>query len=92
MVIGIEGEDVEFSCLASGRPAVTRVWSVDGVPFSAGGRVSFFDRGDRVVISSLEEADAGVYTCTVSNVIFSLVCSDSLAIQLVVHSKSCRCV
>lgn len=86
MVMGLVGSDVELLCPTMSNSA-TRVWRRGGGVLSTGGRLSVLERGRRLVISMLQEADAGIYNCTVSDQRDMVQLSDSVGIELVVNSK-----
>ena len=88
------GEDVTLPCLAHGNPTLTWVWTRADQILRSSERISFLDMGSRLVLSSVEESDAGLYTCNVSNIIEDEVFFDTTTIRLDVQSKTylCGCV
>ena len=79
---------MQLPCTAAGNPPVQRTWFRGEMMLSSGGRISLFR--DRLRISDAEEADSGIYNCTISNNIDGMSMSDSINIQLIIQSK-CIC-
>ncbi len=91
IVVGSVGEDVTLSCPYFGLPLVQEInviWSREGEELS--GRISFVNQSMGLVISSLEDGDAGLYNCTVSNIVNGERHTDTYIIQLVAQSKCTR--
>ncbi len=60
------GDDAEFFVIARGGGGIRYLWRCNGQPLQDGNGVSG-SRTDTLRIASVSAADAGVYTCTVSN-------------------------
>ena len=65
-----EGDRFELVCSFTGVPVPDIRWEKDGIVFPLGESRSITNSTGRsqLVINSLALSDAGVYTCTVSNV------------------------
>lgn len=62
----IEGQHATFQCVSVGIPDPEQIWlSVQG-QLSTAGRVTVLD--EFLIITTVEEADEGTYTCQASNV------------------------
>ena len=65
-----EGDGFELVCTFTGVPAPNICWEKDGSVFLLGGgrRVTNSTERSQLEINTLVLSDAGVYSCTVSNV------------------------
>ena len=65
-----EGDRFELVCSFTGVPAPDIRWEKDGIVFPLGESRSVINstESSQLVINSLARSDAGVYTCSVSNV------------------------
>jgi len=69
------GEDANFACKLSGKPAPKITWCRDGEELMASDRVKFMSPDSRTHIlrlSRVEEADLGVYECKATNKVGTL--------------------
>ena len=82
---GKVGDNITLKCEITGNPIPTGTWSKDNTKLKDGGRFSTKSTPDfvQLVISSLEEADAGEYKCTVSNGVGE----DTCTVKLIVEGK-----
>ena len=79
------GESVTLKCEIAGNPIPTASWSKNNTKIKDGGRFSTKSTPDfvQLVITSLEEGDAGDYKCVISNGVGE----DSCTVKLTVASK-----
>ncbi|XP_028269954.1 hemicentin-1 isoform X2 [Parambassis ranga] len=63
------GQEVEFQCRVSGRPAPRVEWSRDGEVLSRDGdpHVEFLEDGQVLKVKSVRQRDQGLYQCLASN-------------------------
>ncbi|XP_067083733.1 hemicentin-1 [Osmerus mordax] len=63
------GQEVEFQCRVSGRPAPRVEWSRDGEVLSRDGdpHVDFLEQGQVLKVRSVRQRDQGLYQCLASN-------------------------
>ena len=87
-VTGFNGHSVTLECPARGNPLVDWVWTRLGVTIETGGRFTLLEEGAMLTIDPAERADAGLYTCTVSNTIDGRIFNDTYAILLAVQGES----
>ena len=82
-----EGDRFELVCSFTGIPAPEICWEKDGSLFLLGeGRIINSTGRSQLVIYSLALSDAGVYTCTVSNVVGM----DASSVRLEVRGEGVR--
>ncbi|KAL0979469.1 hypothetical protein UPYG_G00185480 [Umbra pygmaea] len=65
----VVGQEVEFQCRVSGRPAPNVEWSRDGEVLSKDGdpHVEFHDQGQVMKVKAVRLRDQGLYQCLASN-------------------------
>ncbi|XP_055693661.1 nephrin isoform X3 [Lutzomyia longipalpis] len=69
-VVGVEGEPLQVSLVATGNPqSIAYTWTKDGVPIlnTANGIDRIISEGPTLNITKLSRADAGIYTCEAVN-------------------------
>uniref|UniRef100_A0A4W5QJW9 Ig-like domain-containing protein n=1 Tax=Hucho hucho TaxID=62062 RepID=A0A4W5QJW9_9TELE len=65
----VSGQEVEFQCRVSGRPAPKVEWSRDGEVLSKDGdpHVEFHEQGQVMKVKAVRLRDQGLYQCLASN-------------------------
>lgn len=63
-----QDENVQFECLAEGKPKPNLEWLLNGQPIDAQKRPSLRIDGTTLYIESLKKSDMGVYQCNASNI------------------------
>ena len=63
----IEGDDVTFSCSATGNSAPTFNWTKDGSVLTAGSRISLSSDRKQLTITNVTRQDSGQYVCEATN-------------------------
>ncbi|XP_059607885.1 nephrin isoform X2 [Phlebotomus argentipes] len=69
-VVGVEGEPLQVSLVATGNPqSIAYTWTKDGVPIlnTANGMDRIISEGPMLNITKLSRGDAGTYTCEAVN-------------------------
>ena len=73
----VVGDNVTFTCAASGTPTLTFMWYKDGVsaPLMAGNNVRFRNQTNESSLSlaNIAPSDAGSYYCVASNTLIGRV-------------------
>ena len=59
----IEGDNVTFTCNATGNSAPTLNWTKDGSLLTTGSRISLSSDGKQLNITNLTREDSGRYVC-----------------------------
>ena len=62
-----EGDNVTFTCNATGNPAPTFRWSKNGSVLTAGSRISLSQDGKQLTITNVTRDDSGQYVCEATN-------------------------
>ncbi|XP_077432775.1 uncharacterized protein LOC144058272 isoform X2 [Vanacampus margaritifer] len=75
--VATEGGNITLTC-ASGGTELTFQWGKDGVAITEDGRITII--GGSLIINPGQRADAGDYTCTVSNPVSALAATRSLTV------------
>ena len=88
----LEGQTAVFNCVVGGYPTPDVAWEKNGVILnvSADARlsVSFRREDHQLIISNVQQSDAGQYRCVANN---SLDTATSFSATLTVHCKSFFC-
>ena len=58
-----EGDNVTFTCNATGNPAPTFRWSKNGSVLTAGSRISLSPDRKQLTITNVTKEDSGQYVC-----------------------------
>ena len=66
-VMKTEGENVTFSCNATGNPTPTISWTKDGSPVSNNSRISLSGDNKQLTIRYVSRTDRGEYQCVADN-------------------------
>ena len=62
-----EGDNVTFTCNATGNPAPTFNWTKDGSVLTAGSRISLSPDRKQLTITNVTREDSGQYVCEATN-------------------------
>ena len=62
-----EGDNVTFTCDATGNSAPTFNWTKDGSDLTAGSRISFSSDRKQLTITNVTRGDSGQYVCNATN-------------------------
>ena len=85
----VEGQTAVFNCVVAGYPTPDVAWEKNGVELNVAEharlRVSSNDGNHRLIISNVQQSDAGQYKCVANN---SLDTVTSSSATLTVHCKS----
>ena len=85
----LEGQTAVFNCVVGGYPTPDVAWEKDGVELNVAAharlRVSFNNGNHQLIISNVQQSDAGQYRCVANN---SLDTATSFSATLTVHCKS----
>ena len=85
----VEGQTAEFNCVVAGYPKPDVAWEKNGVELNVAEhtrlRVSSNDGNHQLIISNVQQSDAGQYKCVANN---SLDTVTSSSATLTVHCKS----
>ena len=65
----IEGENVTFTCDATGNPEPIFLWTKDGAAVNTTLKISFSSDIKRLFITNVNRADSGEYVCRATNYI-----------------------
>jgi len=58
---------ISIRCPVSGVPTPVVTWQKDGVPVTAGGKISLVNEKAQLIIRAADGDDSGKYSCTVEN-------------------------
>ena len=87
----MEGQTAVFNCVVGGYPTPDVAWEKDGMELNVAAharlRVSSNNGNHRLIISNVQQSDAGQYKCVANN---SLDTVTSSSATLTVHCKSNR--
>ena len=77
------GSSVNFSCEATSEPQHTITWIFNNTVISSGGRYDIKNTPtiSTLIITDIQEVDAGTYSCTVSNIHGNGTASAELVVQ-----------
>ena len=85
----LEGQTAVFNCVVGGYPTPDVAWEKDGVELNVAVHarlsVSFNNGNHQLIISNVQQSDAGQYRCVANN---SLDTATSFSATLTVHCKS----
>ena len=85
----LEGQTAVFNCVVGGYPTPDVAWEKDGVELNVAAHarlsVSFNNGNHQLIISNVQQSDAGQYRCVANN---SLDTATSFSATLTVHCKS----
>ena len=85
----LEGQTAVFNCVVAGYPTPDVAWEKDGVELNVAAHarlsVSFNNGNHQLIISNVQQSDAGQYRCVANN---SLDTATSFSATLTVHCKS----
>ena len=77
----IEGDNVTFTCNATGNPAPTFRWTKNGSVLRTGSRISLLSHGKHLTITNVTREDSGQYVCEATNNV-TTVPSDSATLNV----------
>ena len=63
----IEGDNVTFTCNATGNPAPTFRWTKIGSVLTTGSRISLSSGGKQLTLTNVIREDSGQYVCEATN-------------------------
>ena len=63
----VEGDNVTFTCNATGNSAPTFRWTKDGSVLTAGSRISLLSDRKQLTITNVTREDSGQYVCEATN-------------------------
>ena len=85
----LEGQTAMFNCVVGGYPTPDVAWEKDGMELNVAAHarlsVSFNNGNHQLIISNVQQSDAGQYRCVANN---SLDTATSFSATLTVHCKS----
>ena len=85
----LEGQTAVFNCVVGGYPTPDVAWEKDGMELNVAAHarlsVSFNNGNHQLIISNVQQSDAGQYRCVANN---SLDTATSFSATLTVHCKS----
>ena len=85
-----EGDNVSFTCQATGQPVPTIDWYFNGVPVNVTNTMKYTISmmslntttiSNTLTIMSVQSSDVGTYTCNATNVVYSDVSSGVLTVN-----------
>ena len=76
-----EGDNVTFTCNATGNPAPTFRWTKNGSVLTTGSRISFSSDSKQLTITNVTREDSGQYVCKAANNVRT-VSSDSATLNV----------
>ena len=77
----IEGDNVTFTCNATGNPAPTFRWTKIGSVLTTDSRISLLSHGKHLTITNVTREDSGQYVCEATNNV-TIVPSDSATLNV----------
>ena len=77
----IEGDNVTFTCNATGNPAPTFRWTKIGSVLTTDSRISLLSDGKHLTITNVTREDSGQYVCEATNNV-TTVSSDSATLNV----------
>ena len=77
----IEGDNVTFTCNATGNPAPTFRWTRNGSVLTTDSRISLLSDGKHLTITNVTREDSGQYVCEATNNV-TTVPSDSATLNV----------
>ena len=77
----IEGDNVTFTCNATGNPAPTFRWTKIGSVLTTDSRISLLSHGKHLTITNVTREDSGQYVCEATNNV-TTVPSDSATLNV----------
>ena len=77
----IEGDNVTFTCNATGNPAPTFRWTKNGSVLTTGSRISLSSDGKQLTVANVTREDSGQYVCEATNNV-TTVASDSATLNV----------
>ena len=77
----IEGDNVTFTCNATGNPAPTFRWTKIGSVLTKGSNISLSSDGKQLTITNVTKEDSGQYVCEATNNVMT-VPSDSATLNV----------
>ncbi|KAK7488478.1 hypothetical protein BaRGS_00020263, partial [Batillaria attramentaria] len=80
-IVAVEGETVQFICMASGHPRPTMSWTKDMQQFGLDPRLVQREDGT-LVINNVQESDRGEYQCYASNSVQTISTSAHLSVRM----------
>ena len=63
----VEGDNVTFTCNATGNSAPTFNWTKDGSVLTTGSKISLSSDGKQLTITNVTREDSGQYVCEATN-------------------------
>ena len=77
----IEGDNVSFTCNATGNPAPIFRWTKNGSVLTTGSRISLSSDGKQLTLTNVTREDSGQYVCEATNNV-TTVPSDSATLNV----------
>ena len=77
----IEGDNVTFTCNATGNPAPTFRWTKNGSVLTTGSRIRLSSDGKQLTLTNVTREDSGQYVCEATNNV-TTVASDSATLNV----------